>query len=54
MSSKSKYRWYDEEEDQSDYNSKKKNKDRRNERKLNTALRSKNYDYLVNDQEDDR
>ena len=50
-SGKIKYRWVDEEYDDNDYKNKKKGRDRKSERKLNTALRSKNYDRLLQDDE---
>lgn len=51
---KTKFRWVEDEEYQDNsYYDKKKGRDRRSERKLNTALKSKNYDYLLQ-REDDR
>lgn len=48
-----KYRWVDEEDDgYDDYKGKKRGKDRRSERRLNSALKSKNYDYLLNNEDD--
>jgi hypothetical protein len=45
-SGKTKYRWYDEEDD---FSRDKRNKNKhRNEKKLKNALRSKNFDELSN------
>lgn len=43
---KQKYRWYDEEDTDYEKNSKKKNKDRREEKRIRSALKGKKFDQL--------
>lgn len=45
--SKSNRKWYDDEYDMDDYNARRKNQDRRKQKKMKNALRSKNYDVDV-------
>lgn len=46
-------KWYEVGEDYEDYKSKKKGNDRRSEKKRKNALRSKNFDYLYENESDD-
>jgi len=50
-SGKTKYRWYDEYEE-SNYEDKKKDRNRRKEKRIRSALKGKNFDYLINDEMD--
>lgn len=52
-SNKTKYRWYDEEDEYhgSDKKTRLKNNDRRKEKKIKNAIKGKNFDYLIHDDE---
>lgn len=45
--SRSNRKWYDDEYENDDYETRKKSQDRRNQKKLKNALRSKNFDTRV-------
>lgn len=51
-SGKTKYRWNDEEEDFSrDKKARQKDSDRRKEKRMKNAIRGKNFDYFISDDE---